>query len=116
MKTSPWPGGSSRAPVLERGRVVGVVSPGDLHLIESLKDVDPSQIPVEDAMVLDPYTVTPGADLRSVAREMAARKLGAALVAKDGEILGIFTTMDALRVLSEIVDARAHANATSASR
>jgi acetoin utilization protein AcuB len=89
-------------PVLERRRLVGLVSLGDLHLIETLKDVDPSQVPVEDAMTPDPYTVTPDARLPAVAREMEARKLGSALVVRNGEILGIFSTTDALRALSEL--------------
>jgi acetoin utilization protein AcuB len=91
-------------PVLGGGKVVGLLSLRDLHLIETLKDVDPAKVPVEDAMSPDPYTVSPDADLRTVAVEMASRKIGSALVVKGSKVLGIFTTVDALRALFELLD------------
>jgi nucleotide-binding universal stress UspA family protein len=60
--------------VLEGGKIVGVLSLRDLHLVETLKDVDPEEVLVEDAMTPDPYTIGPDADLRVVAMEMATRK------------------------------------------
>lgn len=91
-------------PVLDGSRVIGLLTLHDLHLTERLKDIDPRQVSVEDAMTLDLYTVGPDADLRSVAREMAGQKFGSALVMRDDEILGIFTAIDALRALSELVE------------
>jgi hypothetical protein len=38
-----------------------------------------------------------------VALEVAGHKFGSALVMRDDEILGIFTAIDALRALSELV-------------
>jgi acetoin utilization protein AcuB len=92
-------------PVLGGGKVVGLLSLRDLHLVETLKDVDPTRVPVEDAMSPDPYMVSPDADLRSVAVEMATRKIGSALVVRGGKVVGIFTTVDALRALFELLDA-----------
>jgi acetoin utilization protein AcuB len=91
-------------PVLGGGKVVGLLSLRDLHLVETLKDVDPTKVSVEDAMSPDPYTVSPDADLRTVAVEMATRKLGSALVVRGSKVLGIFTTVDALRALFELLD------------
>jgi acetoin utilization protein AcuB len=91
-------------PVLGGGKVVGLLSLRDLHLVETLKDVDPTKVAVEDAMTPDPYMVSPDAELRTVAVEMAARKIGSALVMKGSKILGIFTTVDALRALFELLD------------
>jgi acetoin utilization protein AcuB len=90
-------------PVLEGGRLVGVVSMRDLHLIETLKGVDPQEVTVEEAMSQDAYTVPPGTGLTEVARTMAQHKYGSAVVARDGHVEGIFTTIDALRALDVLL-------------
>jgi acetoin utilization protein AcuB len=88
-------------PVLDGGHVVGLVSLRDLHLIETLPDVKPNEITVEEAMSSDPYTVPPTMSLGELAREMAAHKYGAAIVVEHNKIVGVFTTVDALRALSD---------------
>jgi acetoin utilization protein AcuB len=88
-------------PVLHGGKLVGIVSLGDLHLIETLGDTDLEHVAVEDAMTPDPYVVPPDADLREVARTMASHKYGTAIVTRGSKIVGIFTTTDALRALTE---------------
>ncbi len=88
-------------PVLDGGNVVGVVTMRDLHLVETIKDVDPQTVTIEDAMTPEPYCVGPRASLRKVAAEMAAKKLGSAIVMQRGRVVGIFTTNDALRALAE---------------
>lgn len=92
-------------PVLEGGRLVGVVSMRDLHLIETLKGVDPKEVPVEEAMAQEAYTVSPGTELLEVARTMAMHKYGSAVVARDGHVEGIFTTIDALKALETLLSA-----------
>lgn len=87
-------------PVLHGGKLVGIVSLGDLHLIETLGDTDVEKVPVEDAMTPDPYVVPPDADLRDVAATMAAHKYGTAIVTRSSRVVGIFTTTDALRALT----------------
>lgn len=88
-------------PVLHGGRIVGIVSLRDLHLIETLRDVDPAEVTVEEAMTPDPYTVPPDKPLKELATEMAAHKYGAAVVADGGKIQGVFTTIDALAALAD---------------
>jgi len=90
-------------PVLEGGRLVGMLSQRDLHLIETLKDVVPKEVLVEEAMSQDAYTVAPEAPLEDVAREMALHKYGSAVVVRGKEVLGIFTTTDALRALDTVL-------------
>jgi acetoin utilization protein AcuB len=90
-------------PVLEGGRLIGMLSQRDLHLIETLKDVDPKEVLVEEAMSQDAYTVGPEASLEEVAREMALHKYGSAVVVRGGQVLGIFTTTDALRALDTVL-------------
>ncbi|WP_224372418.1 CBS domain-containing protein [Hyalangium versicolor] len=93
-------------PVLEGGRLVGMLSQRDLHLIETLKDVVPSEVTVEEAMSQDAYTVEPGTPLATVAREMALHKYGSAVILHGAAVLGIFTTTDALRALDTVLTAK----------
>ena len=93
-------------PVTAKGRLVGVVSQRDLHFVETLRDVDPDVVLVEEAMTETPYTVGPGARLETVARTMAARRIGSVVVVDRGRVVGLFTATDALRALSEQLAAR----------
>jgi acetoin utilization protein AcuB len=90
-------------PVLDGGQVVGIVSQRDLHLMESLDDVDPDAITVEEAMTQDVCAVAPDAPLDEVAELMLERKLGSVIVMRHGHLLGIFTTVDALHCLSRVL-------------
>lgn len=90
-------------PVLTGGKLVGIVSDRDLRFIESLKDVDPQRVLVEEAMTQEPYTVASTAPLGEVVRTMAENRYGAALVVDEGHVIGIFTAVDALRVLADVL-------------
>ncbi|HXX69934.1 MAG TPA: CBS domain-containing protein [Polyangiaceae bacterium] len=92
-------------PVLDAGRLVGILSQRDLYFVETLRDVDPATVTVDDAMSPDVYVVPPEKPLGEVAALMVERKFGCAVVARGEQILGIFTTTDALRVLVGIVEA-----------
>jgi acetoin utilization protein AcuB len=91
-------------PVLDSGKLVGLLSIGDLHLIETLKDVDPEVVQVSEAMTTEVYTVGLHSSLRHTAAEMATRKCGAAVVLDRMHIVGVFTTIDALRALSALLE------------
>jgi acetoin utilization protein AcuB len=91
--------GVRHLPVLHAGQLVGVLSQRDLHFLETLRDVDPQQVTVAEAMTTDVFTVSPRTTLRKVAAEMAERKLGSAIVVEHDRVVGVFTTVDALRAL-----------------
>jgi acetoin utilization protein AcuB len=93
-------------PVEEAGRVVGVVSQGDLRLIESLEEIDTQRVEVEDAMTADPYQVGREEPLTHVIDQMVARRIGSALVVEQGAVVGIFTCVDALTVLGHVLAGR----------
>ena len=88
-------------PVMERGELVGIVTSRDLHVLEGFKEVDRLTTPVRIAMTRFPFTVAADAPLEDVAHEMATHKHGSAIVVESGHVLGIFTTVDALRALAE---------------
>lgn len=91
-------------PVLDHGVLVGVVTDRDLRFFESLRDVDTARVKVEEAMTPEPFFVAPDASVRDVAKRMSEHKLGCAVVMDGGNIVGIFTTTDALRALVDVLD------------
>ena len=92
-------------PVLRKGKVAGIVSQRDLMLIETLPDVHPAEVPVEDAMGRDVYVVSPDTPLAEVALAMANRKLGSAVVMDRDLVVGMFTVTDACRALAQQLSA-----------
>jgi acetoin utilization protein AcuB len=91
-------------PVLEGGKLVGIVSDRDLHLIETLADSDPDEVTVEEAMTDAVYSVGLDDPVDAVAERMAARKYGCALIVnRRGAVEGIFTTIDAMQVLADVL-------------
>lgn len=91
-------------PVLDRGELVGIVTERDLHLVETLPGGDPEELTVEEAMIADVYRVPGDAPVDTVVEEMADHRYGSAVVLnRRGEVEGIFTTVDALQVLAEVL-------------
>ncbi len=91
-------------PVLAGGELMGVVSDRDVALVRAVAPDQMGQLRVEEAMTAVPYCVAPGTPVAEVARHMALRKLGSAIVVEQGKILGVFTTTDALRALAEVLE------------
>ena len=91
-------------PVLHGGKLVGVVSERELDVISALPGS--KQLSVEDAMVPDVYTIADDAQLETVAADMARLKIGSAVVLKDGDVVGVFTAVDGLRALADVLTSR----------
>src|SRR5260370_27649237 len=63
-------------PVLDGGKLTGILSQRDAYFVETLRDVDPAKVSVEDAMSSDVYTASPDTPLLEVSKTMAERKYG----------------------------------------
>jgi acetoin utilization protein AcuB len=98
--------GIRHLPVLSGGALIGLVSIRDLHLIETLRDVDPHSVFVEEAMSTEVYTVSPDAPLDEVVDAMAEHKYGCAVVVQKHHVVGLFTTVDVCSALSELLHGR----------
>ena len=102
-------------PVVEGGRVVGIVSDRDLYkaigprsgtrAVSSDNSKSALQgVPkrVRHIMRRGVFTVGPDTDIGEAAALMAKRKIGALPVTRSGKLVGIVTSTDLLRVLSRM--------------
>lgn len=90
-------------PVLEDGQLVGVVSDRDLRLLAATAGVNASTTHVDEAMTEHPFIVTGDTALDEVVTIMSEQKYGSAIVMGRQGIEGIFTAVDACRVLAEVL-------------
>ena len=89
--------------VMDGERLAGIVSQRDLYLIETLTDADPASAIVEEAMSAEPYIVSPVTSLSEVARTMWRERHSSAIVVRNEEVVGIFTAVDALHALADLL-------------
>lgn len=93
-------------PVLEGGKIVGIISERDIDYIQNFKDVDMEVEKVEDAMTESPVIVEASAHLDEVCEVMASDKIGSVLVQDNKKLVGIFTWIDALNAMSNLMHTR----------
>jgi acetoin utilization protein AcuB len=87
-------------PVLKDRKLAGVVSQRDLYFMDNL---DPEALTVREAMTAEAYAVPPSTPLKEVVREMAASRYGSAVVVDREQVVGIFTTVDALEAFADLL-------------
>jgi acetoin utilization protein AcuB len=94
--------GVRHLPVVEGGRLAGVLSQRDAYFVEKLAGVDPGAVAVEEAMSVDVYAVPAERPLSEVATMMADHKYGCAVIIEGHRVIGVFTMVDALRALASL--------------
>lgn len=83
-------------PIVEGGKLLGIVSERDLRQYFTTS----GETTLSDVMTPTPYCVRIGTPLEKVVEVMERKKIGSALVVSVvNEVLGIFTTTDALKIL-----------------
>lgn len=93
-------------PVLTGREVIGVLTDRDVHFSLAVEKKPAESLRVEDAYTREPYIVTPNTPVDVVALKMAHDHIGCALIVEQGKLLGIFTAVDACRLLGEIIGGR----------
>lgn len=90
-------------PVTDDGEIVGVLTQRDIGLVLDPERDRPfdGELRVGTIFTPDPYVVAPETRLDAVVEEMARRRIGSALVARRGRLLGIFTATDACRLYAD---------------
>jgi acetoin utilization protein AcuB len=91
---------------LDGERLLGIISERDIQFVDAFPDIDPKKITVSEAMTEKPYAVSPDIGLDEVAATMAEQKYGSAVIVQNGHVVGVFTTVDACRALSELLSTR----------
>ncbi len=93
-------------PVLNAGKLVGILSERDINLVLSFETHEAENMKVEEACTDQPYVTTPTALLSDVAAHMAQHRFGSAVVMDNDKVVGIFTEVDAMKALSELLETR----------
>lgn len=84
-------------------------SPPYGYTVEYLADeaesgnTDEKKLKVRDAFVEQPCIVSASAPVGKVAKMMAERHIGSAIVTKNDKLVGIFTVTDACRALAQVL-------------
>jgi acetoin utilization protein AcuB len=89
-------------PVLDGPRIFGVLSEHDALEAWRRHGAHAGGMPVGDVCTREPLVVAPTDSVPAVAQRMVSRGVTSALVADGGVLVGIFTGVDALRILSKL--------------
>lgn len=98
--------GIRHLPVVDDGQLLGMITDRDIKYVSTFGFVQPENVPLRGAMTEKPYTVTPEAPMDEVVATMAEHKYGSAIVVQNAHVVGVFTTVDACRALSELLGTR----------
>jgi acetoin utilization protein AcuB len=93
-------------PVLERGNLVGIVSDRDIKFACSFRGVDPATAKVSEISREEVYIASPQDPIDQVVSTMAGKRYGSAVVMDNKKLVGIFTVVDALKALDELLHTR----------
>lgn len=89
-------------PVLENGRLVGLVTEGDLRQVFLASLIE--ELSIRDVMINDPITVTPDTEIEDAAKVIFYNKIGGLPVVDEQEKLqGIITVADILAAFIELM-------------
>jgi acetoin utilization protein AcuB len=89
-------------PIIENKKLLGIVSKTDILM--TLEEDDFTGKKATEVMTTDVYTVNENSTLDEVAFGMSEKKIGSAVVLDEEQnVMGIFTTTDALNALIEII-------------
>jgi CBS domain-containing protein len=99
-----------RLPVVQNGRLVGIVTLGDVREASPSDATSLSiyemhyllaKLTVESIMTREPLTISPQASIRQAAQLMLEHKIGGIPVVEGERLVGIITESDIFRVLAQ---------------
>jgi acetoin utilization protein AcuB len=95
-------------PVQHEGEVVGIITERDLRRLvqPSLPPVNTAKVRARDVMRREVFVADIHTPLDEVLSEMAERRVGAAVILRNGKLAGIFSTVDACQVLARVLEER----------
>ncbi len=93
--------GIRHLPVMADGKLVGVVTEREMNVALAVARSHSLEVTVETAMQSPAFQVGKNVPVGDVAERMAKEKFGCAIVVHEEKICGIFTTTDALFLLTK---------------
>ena len=95
-------------PVQEDGEVVGIITQRDLRMLvhPSLPAANKARIRARDVMHREVYVTDIHTPMDEVLDEMVERRVGSCVVLRHGKLAGIFSMVDACRVLAQVLAER----------
>ena len=84
-------------PVVEDGRLVGIVTDRDIVVRAIAAGKDPKSTPVSEVMSADPVTVESKGDVADAERQMRERQIRRLPVVEGGKLVGIIVTAQIAR-------------------
>lgn len=105
-------GGFRQLPVVEEGKLVGIITDRDIRLHERHLRI----ATVSAAMSREVITASPSASIEEATRLLLQNKIGGLPVMEGETLVGILTTTDVLRAFIELVSDRAGETAPGANR
>jgi acetoin utilization protein AcuB len=93
-------------PVLQGGKLRGIISDRDIKFAMSFKGVEASKTLIEDIACEEVYSAHPNTPLDEVLKKMSQNRLGSAVVTDNGKLVGIFTAVDAIRTFDEFLETK----------
>jgi acetoin utilization protein AcuB len=91
-------------PVIKGDQYLGILSDRDIKQALSYAGADARLIKAGDISDNHPFITGPEAKLSEVSARMANEKIGSVLILDNNKLVGIFTTTDACKALSEICE------------
>jgi acetoin utilization protein AcuB len=92
-------------PVRHEGRITGILSERDINFALRIERTNAEGLTVESALTPEVFSVLPSTPVADVAARMGSERIGCALVEDSlGKLLGIFTSVDACRVLAQQIN------------
>ena len=95
--------GFRHVPVVHDGKLIGIVSDRDLHLLEALRYESADEVTVAEAMRPAVSTVAADAPLDEAIDRMSQERCDALAVVDRTGVVGIFTATDALWALTDVL-------------
>jgi acetoin utilization protein AcuB len=89
-------------PVMDGPKIFGLLSRQDVQDAYRRHGAEAEARPVGEVCTRDPLMVSPLAAIPEVARQMIGRGMTSVLVVDEGLLVGIFTSIDALRLLANL--------------
>lgn len=89
-----------------KGRLIGLITSRQLlrYYAQRAKFNDATQLTVKDVMVKDPFTISPEATIVEAMRVMREKKVGCLPVVQEGELVGLITEMDYVRITARLLE------------